>query len=63
MARLIVVLVLLIGIAACDDPRCPADQVPKATESYGACLQMEQQGDGGLSCGRRAYDTFCRMQK
>jgi hypothetical protein len=47
MARLIVALALLMGLAACDDSRCPADQVPKATEAYGACLQIEQQGTGG----------------
>jgi hypothetical protein len=56
-------VVFALLLAGCNDPPCSDEGRGRATEAFGQCLAMEQSGDGGVGCGRRAYQTFCRKDR
>lgn len=59
-AALFATLMCLL-LAACGDPPCAsAEGAEKAAQAFKACVSINQHGEGGISCGTLAYDTYCR---
>ena len=49
----------MLALAACNDPPCDEEAAAKAAEACKTCVSMAQNGDGGVNCGHRAYETYC----
>jgi hypothetical protein len=51
-------------LAACfSDPPCGEAEARRAAETFRLCVETVQQGDGGIACGRVAYNTHCRARR
>lgn len=64
LAAAALLVMVALAVTGCGDnsPECPADSAKKAAAAFEQCLLMEQIGSGGWSCGKQAYQTFCKAE-
>lgn len=59
----VILLAIAGALAGCDSAPCPSEAAAdKAGAAFRGCIMTYQNGDGGFTCGRQAYKTFCKAK-